>query len=134
MAQMQLWRLRLKKNAPVDVDEIERWQQLVEQLPIELRGGSYFVIGQAWKQRQEFDQAARAFLWLPLVYDTDRWLSARACFEAADSLNTLGDTPQAANLYSEVVFRFGDTRWGRDAELAWKLLRQSKTDLKPSAK
>ena len=123
LAQMQVRRTKLKNGALISPDEIDRWQQLTEQLPVELRGGTYFIIGQAWKQRREHDQAARAFLWLPMVYDTDRWLSSRACFEAADSLNSLGDTAQAANLYSEVVFRFGDTPKARAAEAAWKIIQ-----------
>jgi tetratricopeptide (TPR) repeat protein len=126
LAQMQLWRLKLKKNGQIDPNEITRWDRFVEEIPRELRGGSYFVIGQAWKQRHEHERAARAFLWLPLVFDTDRWLSSRACYEAADSLNSLGDPTQAANLYSEVIFRYGDTPWGAKAEVAWKAIMATK--------
>ena len=123
LAQMQLWRLKLQGAAQIDPGEIARWEKFVEGIPIELRGGSYFVIGQAWKQRHEHERAARAWLWLPLVYDTDRWLSSRACFEAAESMNDAADRTQAGNLYSEVVFRYGDTPWGIKAETAWKALR-----------
>ena len=123
LAQMQLWRWKLKREDRVDPGEITRWEQFVEGLPTELRGGSYFVIGQAWKRRQEHERAARAFLWLPLVFDADRWLSSRACFEAAESLCEAGDRSQAIQLYSEVVFRYGDTPWGKKAETAWKELR-----------
>jgi signal peptidase II len=123
LAQMQLWRLKLKRENRVDADEIARWAQFVEGLPVELRGGPYFVIGQAWQYRQEFDRAAQAFLWLPLVYDSDRWLSSRACFEAAESLGEAGDQSQASQLYSEVVFRYGDTPWGKKAESAWNEIR-----------
>ena len=124
LAQMQLWRIKLKGSAQLDPDEITGWEKFVEDLPVELRGGSYFVIGQAWKQRQEHEKGARAFLWLPLVYDADRWLSSRACFDAAESLSIAGDRTEAIKLYSEVVFRYGDTPWGPKAEAAWNLLRQ----------
>lgn len=127
LAQMQSWRLKLRNNGQVDPDEITRWDHFVEELPVELRGGSYFVIGQAWKQRKEHERAARAFLWLPLVFDTDRWLCSKACFEAAESLSAIGDSIQSASLYSEVVFRYGDTPWGTKAEAAWKALRQTGT-------
>ena len=125
LAQMQLWRLKLKKSR----DDRSRtrsshWDRFVEDLSQELRGGSYFVIGEAWKNRKENERAARAYLWLPLVFDTDRWLSSRACYEAADSLNSLGDPSQAANLYSEVIFRYGDTPWGAKAEVAWKAIKE----------
>ena len=124
LAQMQLWRLKLRKPERVDPREMTYWQQFAEELPLELRGGSYFVIGQAWSEREDHERAARAFLWLPLVYDTDRRLAGRACFEAAQSLGHLGDAPQAANLYSEVVFRYGDTPWGAKAEAAWNDIRR----------
>jgi tetratricopeptide (TPR) repeat protein len=123
LAQMQLWRIKLKGESQIDPDEIAGWEKFIEGLPVELRGGSYFVIGQAWKQRHEHEKAARAFLWLPLVYDADRWLSSRACFEAAESLSEAGDLTEAIKLYSEVVFRYGDTPWGTKAESAWTALR-----------
>lgn len=126
LAQMQLWRVKLKREERVDPDEISRWEQFIEGLSVELRGGAYFVIGQAWKQRQEYERAARMFLWLPLVFDSDRWLSGQACFEAAESLTEAGDRTQAAPLYSEVVFRYGDTEWGKKGEAAWKALREPK--------
>jgi tetratricopeptide (TPR) repeat protein len=131
LAQMQLWRLKLKENARVDPEEIDRWGRFAEELSVELRGGSYFVIGQAWAQRQEYERAARAYLWLPLVYDADRWLCSHACFQAAQSLAEPGDQSQAANLYSEVVFRYGDTPWGTKAETAWKAIRGTATDSRP---
>lgn len=123
LAQMQLWRLKLKRAEMVEPTEITHWERFAEELPVELRGGSYFVVGEAWKNRKENERAARAFLWLPLVFDSDRWLSSRACYEAAEALNRLGDGSQAANLYSEAVFRFGDTPWGAKAEPAWKALQ-----------
>jgi hypothetical protein len=125
LAQMQLWRAKFRKGEQIDQGEIQRWERFIEGIPVELRGGPHFVIGQAWKQSQEYERAARAFLWLPLVYDADRWLSSRACFEAAESMELLGDSAQAQNLYSEVVFRYGDTPWGPAAETAWKAIRQA---------
>jgi signal peptidase II len=122
LAQMQLWRVKVQRSDDLNASEIEHWNQFVEDLPVELRGGAYFLIGQAWKQRREYDRAARAYLWLPLVFDADRWLSANACYEAAGSLKMLGDSSQAANLYREVVFRYGDTPSGIKAETDWNAL------------
>jgi hypothetical protein len=124
LAQMQLWRVKLRTEELVSSDEISRWSHFVDTVPVELRGGSYFVIGQAWKGRQEHERAARAFLWLPMVFDADRWLSSRACFEAAESLRESGDLSEATQLFGEVVFRYGDTPWGTKAEKAWVSLRE----------
>jgi hypothetical protein len=69
------------------------------------------------------ERSANALLWLPLVYDTDRQLAARACFQAAEQLELIGDHAQAINLFSDMVFRYGDTRWGSLAEVTWKEIR-----------
>ena len=123
LAQMQLWRQRMKSGAATPA-ELSRWEGAVEELPQELRAGGYFVLGQAYRRQQEPERAATALLWLPLVYDADRQLAARACFHAAEQIESLGDRPQATNLFSEVVFRFGDTPWGPQAEAKWTALRQ----------
>ncbi len=122
LAQMQLWRQRMKSGAATPA-ELSRWEAAVEELPQELRGGGYFVLGQAYRRQKEPERAAAALLWLPLVYDADRHLAARACFHAAEQIESLGDRPQATNLFSEVVFRFGDTPWGPQAEAKWKILK-----------
>lgn len=128
LAQMQYWRVKRKSKDGVDEQEVHRWQTFVDDLPAELRPGGHFLIAATWKDRREFERAARAYLWLPLVYDADRWLCAQSAFEAAESLRAMGDLTQAANTYSEVVLRYGDTRWGRPADAAWKAIRQSAAD------
>ena len=126
LAQMQLWRQRMKSGAATPA-ELSRWEAAVEELPEELRAGGYFVLGQAYRKQREPERAAIALLWLPLVYDSDRHLAARACFQAAEQLESLGDRPQATNLFSEVVFRFGDTPWGPQAETKWNTLKNVDT-------
>ena len=122
LAQLQLWRQRMKSEAATPA-ELSRWEAAVDELPIELRMGGYFILGQAYRRQQELERSATALLWLPLVYDADRHLAARACFQAAEQIESLGDRPQATNLFSEVVFRFGDTPWGQQAEAKWKILK-----------
>jgi len=124
LAQMQLWRQRMKTGAATPA-ELSRWEAAVEELPEELRAGGYFVLGQAYRKQREPERAAAALLWLPLVYDSDRHLAARACFHAAEMLESLGDKAQATNLFSEVVFRFGDTPFGSQSETKWNALRQA---------
>lgn len=124
LAQMQLWRQRMKTGAATPA-ELSRWEAAVEELPPELRAGGYFVLGQAYRKQQEPERAAAALLWLPLVYDSDRHLAARACFHAAEQLESLADRPQATNQFSEVVFRFGDTPWGPQAEAKLNALKSA---------
>ena len=49
-----------------------------------------------------------------------------SCYDAAELIESLGDRVQATNLLSEVVFRFGDTPFGPQAETKWKALRETK--------
>ncbi|MBM4074766.1 MAG: hypothetical protein FJ267_03895 [Planctomycetes bacterium] len=119
LAQMQLWRMRVRSKQTT-INDLSRWESAVEDLPKELRGGGYYVLGQASEQLQEPERAARAFLWIPLVYDADHVLAARACYRAAQLVETIGQTEQAITLYRDVVFRYGDTEWGPLAESKWK--------------
>lgn len=125
LAQMQLWRQRMQAGTATP-GELTRWESAIEQLPDELRVGGYFVLGQTCLKQRQPERAAAALLRLPLVYDADRHLAARACFQSAEQLESLGDRTPATNLFSEVVFRFGDTPWGPQAETKWKTLRGNK--------
>lgn len=122
LAQMQLWRVRslLGNSTP---NELLRWEAAIEELPEELRMGGYFVLGQTLARQQEPERAAAALLWLPLVYDADRYLAARACLDAAEQVESFGDKDHAMTLLTEIVFRFSDTPSGRTAETKWKQLR-----------
>lgn len=122
LAQMQLWRQRVRTGAASPA-EMARWETAVEELPEEIRAGGYFVLGQAYRKQREPERAAAALLWLPLVYDADRHLAARACYLAGEQIESLGDRHQATNLFSEVVYRFGDTPWGPQAEAKWMALK-----------
>ncbi|MBS0205407.1 MAG: hypothetical protein JSS49_21085 [Planctomycetes bacterium] len=122
LAQMQYWRVR-SLNGTATPGELARWETAVDELPEELRSGGYFVLGQTFRRQQAPERAAAALLWLPLVYDADRYLAARACYDAAELVESFGDQGQATNLYSEVAFRFGDTPLGPRAAARWKKLR-----------
>lgn len=122
LAQMQLWRVRSASNIATPA-ELLRWEAAIDDLPEELRAGGYYVLGQSFRRQQQPERAAATLLWLPLVYDSDRYLAARACFEAAELVESFGDQAQATNLYSEVVFRFADTPLAGKAEEKWNALR-----------
>ena len=133
LAQMQLWRVR-SVGGIATPGELLRWEVAVDDLPEELRAGGYYVLGQTFRRQQQPERAAAALLWLPLVYDADRHLAARACFEAAELVESFGDQAQATNLYSEVVFRFGDTPPAAKAEAKWKQLRGESVEPKANRK
>jgi len=118
LAQMQLWRGRSAVLATEG--ELLRWETAIDELPMELRGGGYFVLGQTLKRQQQPERAAALLLWIPMVYDADRFLAARACFDAAELVESFGDHNSAIRLYAEVSTRFADTPQGAVARKKWE--------------
>ena len=124
LARAQLWRLEIGQAKG---EELRRWRRFVEQMPTDLRGGPYFVIGEACQAAGERVDAAMAFLWLPLVYKNDEQLAAEAGFRAAELLNEAGRTAEAQALYRDLSERFGRTSFGLDARSRLRSSRDSKS-------
>lgn len=114
LAQAQSWRVKLRKLDVSDL-ELQRWDSRVQAMAASLRGGPSYLLGRGWAMRREHDRAATAFLWLPLMDDSDPRLAARAGFEAAESLRRLGQTDDARRLLREIATRFPDTEFGEAA-------------------
>ena len=114
LAWAQLWRLRLQAG-DIGPEELKRWQARTEQMPGDLRGGPWFLIGQAHMARGANDRAATALLWLPLVHNEDHSLASRAGLQAADCLLALGNRAAGENLLREMAARFGHTAFGQEA-------------------
>jgi hypothetical protein len=114
LARAQMWRLRVREGN-LTPSEMKRWQSKIEDMPEDIRGGPFYVLGRGHLVRKEFDRAAAALLWIPLVYDHDTHLAARACLEAADALREIGQTGQSFALYREVTTRFVGTPFADEA-------------------
>jgi len=108
LAQAQLWRVRLETGT-LSTAEIQRWEQFTESLPEELRGGLYFLIGQAYADRQDWLSSAGAWLWLPLEYPGQRYLAIEAQWRAAQALQSAGDQGAALQLAQEIIGRYADS-------------------------
>jgi len=115
LARTQLWRGRLVDAKPINRTEIKLWRGRVALMKQRERGGPWFVIGKAHSQRLEHEEAAIAFLWIPLAYSLDRELAAEASLEAAVSLQKHGNLPDATSLYRETAERFAGTIFARRA-------------------
>lgn len=126
LAQAQRWRVSLLEQPPSDT-LIADWKRHIDSMPDRLRGGPRYVLGRGLWERREYDRAAAALLWVPLVYDWDRQLAARATLEAADALVECGQKAEAASLYREVLSRYAETTFAQDAKaaLAMQLLRRT---------
>ncbi len=120
LAASQLWRTKLR-STDVSRMELQRWQVRIRMIPKDLRGGAFYLLGRGHLIRREHEQAAAAFLWLPLVFDSDYHLSARACLAAADALSSIRQTNEATTLYREVTYRFSDTVFAQEAAAHLKI-------------
>ncbi|HTI51904.1 MAG TPA: hypothetical protein VL475_13165, partial [Planctomycetaceae bacterium] len=119
LAQMQGWRLELAAESISDL-EILHWQDRINELSPDLRAGPAYVLGSAYAARHDYELAAATLLWLPLVDDHDFRLSARACLEAGQALDKIGQHAEAQELFREVSQRFGESPSGA---LARRLLK-----------
>lgn len=127
LALTQLWRLELP-DRKVDAATLDAWQDKIHSMPKELRGGPYFVLGEGRRLRREYDRAAMALLWVPLVYDHDYQISALACLNAADSLKAIGQEDEAMALYHEVAVRYGQSTYAQDAAQILKALQTDQAE------
>lgn len=114
LARVQHWRTKLR-TTDIPASILDLWENRILELPPDLRGGAYYLLGRGHLLRREYSRAAAALLWLPLVYPKDHVLAGRACLEAARCLERIGQTEEAAQLYRETVDRFGDTPFSADA-------------------
>jgi hypothetical protein len=106
LAEAQLWRTEL---ATREESDLRQWQARIEQMPLLVRAGPYFVLGRGWSQRNRPLEAAWSFLRVPIHHDQQRGLAAQSLLEAAAELEKMAQAPQARRLYREIVERFAET-------------------------
>jgi tetratricopeptide (TPR) repeat protein len=100
LAQAQLWRTRV---VTAERAEVEGWEATVQRMPADLRGGPYYVLGEAWNARQEHQRAALAFLRVPILYADQLRLVPWALLSAGRALEKIDQVQQALTLYRELL-------------------------------
>jgi len=108
LATAQLWRVKIR-SPKIYSSEVERWRSIVESIPPKMRGGPYFLLGQAYRKIHRYEQATLSYLRMPLLHDFDRLQSAESLLRAADILAISNKTTNARLLYREIGVRFPDT-------------------------
>ena len=96
--------------------QVERWQQMVEEMPAQLRAGPYYVVGQGWLRARSWEKAALALARIPILYPNHRDLAARALFDAAAALGKLGRHDEANRLYGELIQNYPESPLVADAQ------------------
>lgn len=119
LARAQLWRIKLREEIPSET-MLAAMTSRIASMPDSLKAGPYYLLGQAYLRRHEYDKAAVAFLRLPLVHDTDHRLAGQSALEAAEALVAGGRLDESKTLFREVATRFSDTPAAKFANAALK--------------
>ena len=90
-------------------------------MPVPLRAGPYYVLGLARAQKQQWGEAALAWLRTAILFPEHRALAARSLLDAGQSLERLGRAQQANRV------RIESKDQGRASQLA-RLLDHSLDD------
>lgn len=80
----------------------------------DIRARSYFGLGQAAAAQQQWDDAARSFLGVAVLYD-DPTLAPEALFRAAEAFGQLGRTADRERTLAELQQRYPDSTWSAKA-------------------
>ncbi len=114
LALAQCWRADSRNKKPTP-EQLAQWTRHVRSMPLDLRGGPWYVIGLARFQSQQFQPAASALMWTSLVFDDDRHLAAHATQRAADALLNDNQPAAAGTLYRDLRRRFAGTPAARES-------------------
>ena len=122
LADVQLWRTKLVTARP---DDVARWKAAVAQMPAEIQGCSWFVVGEALARQGQAEGAALAYLQVPLVHGQQRVMAADALVAAGKQLESLKRPQQAAGLYREVLDDYAACPAASEAASRLKMLENS---------
>jgi tetratricopeptide (TPR) repeat protein len=103
LAAIQLWRTKLVTAKPA---EIGRWQTQLEKLPPEIQAAGWYILGDLFSRQEQPEQAALAYLKVPLLFRQQRAMAANALLAAGKQLEKMGQATGAATLYRELLRDF----------------------------
>ena len=113
LATIQRWRTRLVSAATSD---LIAWQSQLEEMPPEIQAAGWYVLGELYARQKQPEQAALAYLKVPLLFRRQRALAADALLAAGKQLEKMGHSDQAAGLYREIVRDFAHLPVAKEAE------------------
>ncbi|MDO4583964.1 MAG: hypothetical protein Q4D62_07660 [Planctomycetia bacterium] len=102
LAKAQLWRTEMVE---MTVAKAQRWEEEMALIPEPLRGGSFFLLGEAWFQCGEWNRAALAYLRMFLLYPDTAYRLQDALPKTATALEKSGH-PEESSLLQRVREKF----------------------------
>lgn len=103
LAQIQLWRTKLVTAKPEDMS---RWLAQLEKMPPEIQAAGWYILGELYARQNQPEQAALAYLKVPLLFRQQRAMAADALLAAGKQLEKQGQPTPAAGLYRELLRDF----------------------------
>ena len=124
LATAQWLRTRILKASPKD---IRRCQKAIEGLPVQLRSGPYYVLGQLYAARKEHRQAASAMMHVPILFPKQQRLAAESLLTAGKSMGKSGLHNEAVRMYQEIISNYPKSIAASEAkQRLQELVNQSK--------
>lgn len=85
LAEVQRWRSLV---VTARAEDVARWQRIIEGIEPPLRAGAYHLLGQALARQSRHQEAALAFMRVPVLYAGEVELAAESLLAAADALES----------------------------------------------
>jgi len=111
LAAMQLWRIRALNLGTINQRQLEVWEQRIEELPIPLRAGPYYLLAEIQMKTGEVDGAAVNWMRIPILFPEQIGLSAAALYQTSVLLENNQQTETAQALRNELQRLFSQTVW-----------------------
>jgi len=124
LAEAQLWQTKIVTASQANV---QQWQRQLDAGI--LRGaslaGPLLVVGKAWRQLDNDQQAALTLMRPPILYPNIRPVAAECLLQAGRSLDRAGESDEAARVLREAIDQYGDQPARQEAEIHLKRIASS---------
>ncbi|WP_158261214.1 MULTISPECIES: tetratricopeptide repeat protein [Pirellulaceae] len=124
LAEAQLWQTKIVTATQADV---QLWQRQLAAgiLRDEALAGPLLVVGKAWRQLNNDNQAALTLMRPPILYPNQRPVAAESLLQAGRSLERAGQTDEAVRVLREAIEKYGDQPARQEAEINLKRIASS---------
>lgn len=124
LAEAQLWQTKIVTASQADV---QQWQRQLDAdiLRDAALAGPTLVVGKAWRQLNNDNQAALTLMRPPILYPEHRPVAAESLLQAGRSLERAGQTDEAARVLREAIDQYGDQPARQEAEINLKRIASS---------